>query len=242
MATGTVFAVFEDFNETRDEPLAPPDEEASVPFDEVGGIRDAAWTEGYITGRQGCGPRSDDSSLTAKLLTSVHELGTTTSRAVDAAALAVADLLVSTVIAATSDGWSARLLDRVRIVAERIKPALTVAPEFVLRDDQGTEQNFGDLLDLSRVLEAGCVGEDVTIRWQRGEATIGRMALLEDLREAIIPLSAGRIPVDQIPLNRILADQIPMDQIPADQIPMDQIPIDQIPVDRKNAQDARNLT
>jgi hypothetical protein len=222
MASDTVFAVFEDFNEIRDEPPAPPDEEASVPFDEIGGIRDAAWTEGYMTAREECGPRSEDSSLTAKLLTSVHELGATTSRAVDAAALAVADLLVSTVIAATADGWSARLLERVRIVAERIKPALTVAPEFVLRDDQGTEQSFADLLDLSRVLEAGCIGEDVTIRWQRGEATVSRMALLEDLREAIVPLSAGRIPMKQIPV--------------------DQIPIDQIPVDRTSAQDSRNLT
>jgi hypothetical protein len=43
------------------------------------------------------------------------------------------------------------------------------------------------------VLEAGGGGQDVTIRWQRGEATISRMALLADLREAIIPLSAGRI-------------------------------------------------
>ena len=103
----------------------------------------------------------------------------------------VADLLVNTVIAVTSDDWSAKLMDRVRLVAERIKPALTVAPEFILRDDRGAIQHFGNISDLSRALEDGTAGEDVTIRWQRGEATISRSALLEDLREAIIPL-AGR--------------------------------------------------
>ena len=110
--------------------------------------------------------------------------------AVDAASLAVADLLVNAVIAVTSDDWSARLLDRVRAVADRIKPALTVAPEFVLRDDSGTARCFDDISDLSQALEAGNTGEAVTIRWHRGEATISRTAMLEDLRDAIIPLSA----------------------------------------------------
>jgi hypothetical protein len=193
MATDTMFAVFEDFNDERDEPSPPPPEEASVPFSEIGEIRDTAWTEGYMTGRQECGSQDNVTPLAARLVTSVHDLGATTLQAVDAAALAVADMLVNTVIAVTSEAWSARLLDRVRMVADRIKPALTVAPEFVLRDDDGTEQNFNDIAELSRVLEAGGAGQDVTIRWQRGEATISRMALLADLREAIIPLSAGRI-------------------------------------------------
>jgi hypothetical protein len=155
-----------------------------------------------MTGRQdaggghgrsrGAGTDDRDPSLTARLVTSLHELDLHTSEAVDAAALAVADLLVNTVIAITSDTWSARLLDRVRAVADRIKPALTVAPAFVLRDADGTVQDFNDISDLSRALEAGGTGEDVTIRWHRGEATISRMALLEDLQEAIIPLSAGQ--------------------------------------------------
>jgi len=137
------------------------------------------------------GVRDQGQEMTARLLTSVHDLSGSTSEAVDTAALIVADLLVNTVIAVTSDGWSARLLDRVRMVADRLKPALTVAPEFLLRDESGTVRHFNDITDLSRALDAGATGEDVTIRWQRGEATISRMALLEDLRDAIIPLSAG---------------------------------------------------
>jgi hypothetical protein len=192
MATDAILAVFEDFNERRDEPGPLAAEDAPAPVGDIGEIREAAWTEGYLTGRHETGDPGGEPKLTAKLLTSLHELDATTADAVDAAALVVADLLVSTVIAVTSDFWSARLVDRVRMVADRIKPALTVGPEFVLRDDQGTEQHFPDLSDLSRALEAGGGGEDVTIRWHRGEATISRMALLEDLREAIIPLSAGR--------------------------------------------------
>ena len=111
----------------------------------------------------------------------------------DAASLAVADLLINTVIAVASDDWPAKLFGRVRMIADRIKPALTVAPEFVLRDDGGTERRFGDIASLSRALDEGVVGEDVTIKWQRGEATISREALLEDLREAVIPLSAGLV-------------------------------------------------
>ncbi|MEA2738431.1 MAG: hypothetical protein QOH05_1738, partial [Acetobacteraceae bacterium] len=121
----------------------------------------------------------------------LHELASETAGAVDLASLTVADLLVNTVIAATSDNWSARLMDRVRMVADRIKPTLTVAPQFVLRDDHGAEQHFANISDLSQALDAGSTGQDVTIRWQRGEAMISRMALLDDLRDAIIPLSAG---------------------------------------------------
>lgn len=187
-----MFAVFADFNEPSEDVALVPAESASLPFDDIGESREAAWTEGYLKGRQAPDAQNEDQPLTAKLLTSLYDLDCKTSEAVDAASLAVADLLVNTVIAATSDNWSARLLDRVRMVADRIKPALTVAPEFVLRDDQGTVRHFADLSELSHALDASSAGEDVTIRWHRGEATISRMALLEDLREAIIPLSAGR--------------------------------------------------
>ena len=191
MTTDTAFAVFEDFNDRRQEPAAPPPEIELVSFEAIDEIRATAWTEGYLQGRQQAARHSGDQPLTATLLTSMHDLDATTSEAVGDAALAVADLLVNTVITATSDNWSARLLQRVRMVADRVKPALTVAPQFVLRDQHGTEQHFGDLSDLSRVLQDGG-GEDVTIRWHRGEATISRTALLADLCDAIIPLSAGR--------------------------------------------------
>jgi hypothetical protein len=193
MTTDTMFAVFEDFNDPRDEPSRAPVEDAASPSGDLGEIREEAWTDGYMTGRQERDAQRNDRNLAATLLTSVHELGSKASEAADAASLVVADLLVNTVIAVTSDEWSGRLLDRVRAVADRIRPALTVAPEFVLRDDHGTEQCFGDITELTRALEDGNAGEDVTIRWHRGEATISRTALLQDLREAIIPLSAGRV-------------------------------------------------
>lgn len=194
MATNTIFAVFENFNEPRDnEPVVAPPEDESSAIDQIDEIRAQAWTEGYLSGRQERGNPSGDQPPTAKLLTSIHELESATAVALDAASLTVADLLVNTVIAVTSDGWSSRLLDRVQLVADRVKPALTIAPEFILRNDHGTEQRFDDISDLSRALDAGSDGQDVTIRWHRGEATISRMALLEDLREAFIPLSAGRI-------------------------------------------------
>jgi hypothetical protein len=198
MTTDAMFAVFEDFNDVRDEPPPAPEVEEPAPaFDPIGQIREEAWTAGYLTGRQE--PAGDGgepgltSGLTAKLVTSLHELDAKTADAVDAASLAVADLLVTTVIAVASDEWPRKLLSRVRMVADRIKPALTVEPEFLLRDDSGTERRFGDIASLSRALDDGIVGEDVTIKWQRGEATISRTALLEDLREAVSPLSAGLV-------------------------------------------------
>jgi hypothetical protein len=196
MTTDMAFAVFEDFNEPRDDDPAPVVEDVPALVDESGGIREEAWTDGYLTGRQDRDAQTGDQNLTAKLLTSMHELDSTASRAVDDASLVVADLLINTVIAVTSEEWSARLIDRVKTIAGLIKPALTVAPEFVLRDDHGTTQSFGDISALSRALEAGDSGNDVTIRWHRGEATISRTALLEDLRAAVIPLSAGRV-IDQ---------------------------------------------
>ena len=193
MTTDTPFAVFEDFNEPREDAPPPVVEDVPLLTDESGTIREEAWTDGYMTGRQERDSQPGAPNLTAKLLTSVHDLGSKTAEAVDEASLVVADLLVNTVIQVTADEWPNRLMDRVRMIAGRIKPALTVAPEFVLRDDHGTAQSFGDISELSRALETGTTGEDVTIRWHRGEATISRAALLEDLRAAILPLSAGRV-------------------------------------------------
>ena len=191
MTTETIFAVFADFNDPGDAPPLIADEEISSASDDTEEIREQAWTDGYMTGRQERDGVDGDRGLTAKLLTSVHELDASAAGAVDEAALAVASLLMDAVVAATDDTWSARLMDRVRAVAERVRPALTVAPEFLLRDAAGTEHRFGDISQLSRALEGGNTGEDVTIRWHRGEATIGRMALLDDLRNAIVPLSGG---------------------------------------------------
>lgn len=193
MTTDTMFAVFANFNDHKEELAPPPVEEEPPALDNTIQIREEAWTEGYLTGRKTLGEANGDGSLTAKLLTSLDDLAAKTDEAVDAAALAVADLLVSTVIAVVSDEWPATLLSRVRMIAERVKPALTVVPEFVLRDDGGIERRFGDISSLSRALDDGIVGEDVTIKWLRGEATISREALLEDLREAVIPLSAGLV-------------------------------------------------
>jgi hypothetical protein len=192
MTTVTALAVFADFNEPREEPPPSPVDDVPSPAGDLGEIRDEAWTEGYLTGRRERDAHDGDQTVTAKLLTSVHELDSSIARAVDAASLAVADLLVSTVIAVTSDAWPSRLLDRVQAVADRIKPAVTVAPEFVLRDDDGTTRCFGDISKLSQALEIGHTHEAVTIRWHRGEATISRTALLEDLQDAIVPLSVGR--------------------------------------------------
>jgi hypothetical protein len=192
MTTVTAPAVFADFNEPREEPPPLPIEDAPASPGDRDEIREEAWTDGYLTGRQERDAQPSDQTVTAKLLTSVHELDANLAQAVDAASLAVADLLVNTVIAVTSNAWPSRLLDRVQAVADRVKPAVTVAPEFVLRDDDGTTRCFGDISQLSHALEAGHTHEAVTIRWHRGEATISRSALLEDLRDAIIPLSAGR--------------------------------------------------
>jgi hypothetical protein len=194
MTIGTVLAIFEDFNEPSDQTPPPPVEEPPAGDIEIDRIRTEAWTEGFMTGRQGSATRDGDPVLTARLLTSVHELDNKASDAVAEAALIVADLLVNTVITVTSDEWAARLLERVRMVAERVKPALTIAPEFILHDAGGPGRRFGDMAALSHALEAGDTNQDVSIRWHHGEAMISREALLDDLREAIIPLSAGLTP------------------------------------------------
>ena len=192
MTTATFFSVFEDFNDQDIAVLAGPEQADPAPAAGVGDLREKAWTDGYMTGRQERVSQDSDPPLAAKMLTLLHELEGKTSEAVDEAALAVADLMVSTVITLTSASWSATLMDRVRTVADRIKPALTVAPEFILRDDRNAMHHFAGISDLSRALE-DTTGEDVTIRWQRGEATISRKTLLEDLQEAMIPLSAGLV-------------------------------------------------
>jgi hypothetical protein len=192
MTTDVMLSVFADFNDYADEP-PPPLEAEAADSAAISQIREEAWTEGYLTGRQEPTGENAEARLASRLLTSLHELDAKAEDAVDAASLAVADLLVNTVIAVASEDWPAKLLGRVRMIAERIKPALSVAPEFVMRDDGGTERRFGDISSLSRAFDDGIVGEDVTIRWQRGEAIISRTNLLEDLREAVMPLSAGLV-------------------------------------------------
>lgn len=194
MTGGVIFA---NFNDHQDDPSALALEDMSEPDTAADDLRTEAWTDGFLTGRQ---ERAEPRNLAAKLLTSVAELDATAVQAVEAASLAVADLLVNTVIAATSETWSAGLMDRVRTAVERIKPALTAAPDFVLRDDQGAMHHFDDISALSHALEAGG-GEDVSIVWHRGEATISRTALLEDLRQAIIPLSAGLVNSSNVRLS-----------------------------------------
>jgi hypothetical protein len=193
MATEMIFSVFEDFNEPSQQPALPEPEAEAATFDLLAECREQAWTEGYLTARREYGGPDADQPLTAKLLTSLHELDGQTSLVVDAASLAVADLLVNTVLAATADNWSARLLERVKTLADRIKPALTVAPEFIVRDQHGATQRFADISELSLALEDNTIREDVTIKWHHGEATISRTAILEDLQAAIIPLSAGLV-------------------------------------------------
>ncbi len=165
MTTVTMSAVFEDFNDPREEPAPPPVEDPPPPAIDLASQHTEAWTEGYMSGRQ---ERQIPENLTAALLTSVHDLGVRTGEAVETAALAVADLLLNAVIATTANEQSDRMLARVRAVADRIKPALTVAPEFLLRDISGSEHRFGDIAGLAHALESGGDGEAVTIRWHRG--------------------------------------------------------------------------
>jgi hypothetical protein len=189
MASDSTRAVFADFNDHLCEPPTPLVEEKPPAFDDIGHVREEAWTDGYLTGRKEPGSDAGDGKLIAKLLASLDALDVKTAEAVDAASLAVADLLITTVVTIACDDWNAQLRRRVRMIAEHIKPVLAVAPEFVLLDDGGTERRFDDIFGLSRALDSGIAGEDITIRWKRGEATISRQALLRDLREAAIPLS-----------------------------------------------------
>jgi hypothetical protein len=182
------FAVFTDFNEDRETPVSPPtSDEPSIGINEVSD----AWTEGYIAGRRRLLGVDPPLVGVSRLLTSLNDLDCKTAEAIDFASLLVANLLINTVIALSSDDWARKLPMQVRIVADRIMPHLLVEPEFLLRDGSGSERRFGDIVGLFRALENDNPGEDVSIRWQRGEATINPTALLNDLREATIPLLAG---------------------------------------------------
>ncbi|HBK07528.1 MAG TPA: hypothetical protein DDZ81_17030 [Acetobacteraceae bacterium] len=189
----TASTIFADFNDPGDAPTPPPEPEAPPPADPTASIREEAWTEGYLIARREPPDEDPTAALMARLLTSLHDLGTESAATIETASLAVAGLVVNTVIAVASDEWSATLPGRVRALAERIKPALTVAPEFLLRDTAGIERPFADIAALTRALEDGISGEDVTIKWQRGEATISRSALLADLRDAVLPVSASLV-------------------------------------------------
>jgi hypothetical protein len=189
-----IFAVFEDFNEPRDEPPPPPpsssiEDMPLTPSD----VQSEAWTAGYLTRSAERSAESSDQKLAAKLLTSIYELDAKASDAGEAASLAVAELLVNTVIASTSDAWAARLLERVRLVAVRIRPALTMGVEFLLTDELGDVHCFHDVTEVSRLLDDGGAVKYVSIQWQRGEATMSQVELLQDIREAILPLSAGLV-------------------------------------------------
>jgi hypothetical protein len=193
MATDTVLSIFADFNEPKEAPEpGPVEDDPAVPEEPVP-YREEAWIDGYLTGQRALAAGRGDRTLAASLLSSLHAMEAKATEAVDTAALTLADLLIKTVIAAASEEWPAKLLGKVRMVADRVRPALAAAPEFILRDDGGTERCFASISDLSQALDDGIIGEDVTIRWQRGEATVSRTALLEDLREAVIPLSAGLV-------------------------------------------------
>ena len=185
--------IFVDFNEPTDTPEPAPPQPELPPPDPVADIRQEAWTEGYLSGCRAAGTEPPEATLMAKLLTGLHALGSEMTAAIDAAALTVAGLLVETIIAAAGDEWSATLSARVHALAQRLKPALAVAPEFLLRDAAGVEHRFADITALTRMLDAGVIAEDVTIAWQRGHATISRSALLEDLRHAVLPLSEGLV-------------------------------------------------
>ncbi|HET6306223.1 MAG TPA: hypothetical protein VFG12_03500 [Rhodopila sp.] len=188
MMNDAALAVFADFNDKRDEP-PPPVADPLPPSEALDEIRDLAWTDGYLAASQRDLPPQDRTTA-AKLLTAVHELQAQVSETVDEAAISVAQLLVDTIIAITGETWPARLADRARAIADKIRPTITVAPEFVLLDADGTTRCFCDITDLSRALETSPTAEAVTVRWHRGEATISRTALLQDLRDAIMPLSA----------------------------------------------------
>ena len=185
MTTDMIFAVFEDFNE-RWEESANPIVALEVP--PLENSHEEAWTAGFLAGRREYGPDSDVRSQTAKLVTSVFAMHEQIAASVDAAALAVADLLV---VAVAADDWPVRLVDRLRGISDRIKPALTGAPEYLLSDDGGVEHRFADAFGIEQALSSGDSCESISIRWQRGEATISRSALVEDLRRAIVPLSSG---------------------------------------------------
>ena len=190
MTAAMLFADFNDIPEVDwDTRPPPPASEPSPPTDTTADIRQQAWTEGYLTGRREPAGEDPSAAAIARLLSSLHTLRTESSAMVETASIAIASLVVNAVIAIADEAWSASLPARVQTLMDRIRPALAVAPEFVLREASGVERRFADIGALTLALDGGIDCEGVTIQWQHGRASIGRDLLLEDLREAVRPLS-----------------------------------------------------
>jgi flagellar biosynthesis/type III secretory pathway protein FliH len=192
MIAAMLFADFNDIPEAdRDTPPPPPVQEP--PADPTADIRQQAWTEGYLTARRAHIVEDPAAASMARLLSSLDTLRTESAAMAKTASRAIASLILDTAIAVADEAWSASLPGRVQALMDRVRPALTVAPEFVLREASGVERRFADIGALTLALDGGIGCEDVTIQWQQGRASIGRDVLLEDLREAVRPLSIGLV-------------------------------------------------
>ena len=187
MQAGMLFAVFEDFNDGRDK-AGPPaiEEKPAAPPENVS----ESWTEGYLAGYRAGSAANSEQELTAKLLASVYELSLNVSEASEAAALAVADMLINTIVAITSVNWSSCLPDRIRIVSNQIRPAMTLKSEIIIDDSLGDKHRLKDVSELSQILNSELICSDAVIQWQHGEAIISQATLLKDLGEILAPLSA----------------------------------------------------
>jgi hypothetical protein len=186
VTTDMKLTVFEDFNEPRNEPVNLNVADDPHPSEDTHG---EAWTAGFLAGRQERGSDNGERTLTAQLVTSVFAMHKQASTSISAAAIEVANLFI---VAVAADNWPVQLGNRLHMVAERIKPALTGTPEYLLWDNRGIEHRFAETSEIIEALSADNNCERVSIRWKRGEATISRSALVEDIRRAIVPLSSGR--------------------------------------------------
>ena len=196
MTAVLLFADFNDIRERAGETAAPAPEatpEADPPADPVADIRRQAWTEGYLIARAGTSVEEPTRGSMARLLSSLDTLRGEAAAMTKATSRGIAALILDAAIAIADDAWSASLPARIRVLMDRIGPALTVAPEFVLREAGGTERRFADIGALTLALDGGIGCEDVTVQWPHGSASIGRDLLLQDLRDAIRPLSAGLV-------------------------------------------------
>ena len=194
MTAVLLFADFNDIQESAREAATPaaettPDPHAAPAAD----IRRQAWTEGYLTARRAACAEDPTGASMARLLSSLDRLRGEAAAMAESASLGIATLILDAAIAIADDDWSASLPARVRVLMDRIGPALTVAPEFVLRETGGAERRFADIGSLILALDGAIGCEDVTMRWPHGSASIGRDLLLEDLRDAVRPLSAGLV-------------------------------------------------
>ena len=195
MTAVLLFADFNDIPERAGETAAPAPEattELDPPADPTADIRRQAWTEGYLTAR-GTPVEDPARASMARLLSSLDTLRGEAAAMTKATSRGIAALILDAAIAIADDAWSASLPARIRVLMDRIGPALTVEPEFVLREAGGTERRFADIGALTLALDGGIGCEDVTVQWPHGSACIGRDLLLEDLRDAIRPLSAGLV-------------------------------------------------